>query len=168
MSKTLYLYSLKKYIKCNIWRVAVRPSYIQNARFLKVNTYRVATCFPLHIHGSVTHMLEEGMDIFHKLLSLDKSIAFLPLWPTNSIKGSHTSPHLVEPLLPVDREGLWRPFHLTVWAIALTPFHWFPLSFKIFRTHSGMPNVENLSHHTWLRSHLVETENWTYELVVTI
>jgi len=27
----------KKYIKCNIWRVAVRPSYIQDARFLKVN-----------------------------------------------------------------------------------------------------------------------------------
>ena len=27
----------KKYIKCNIWRVAVRPSYIQNARFLKIN-----------------------------------------------------------------------------------------------------------------------------------
>jgi len=26
----------KKYIKCNIWRVAVRPSYIQDARFLKV------------------------------------------------------------------------------------------------------------------------------------
>jgi len=26
----------KKYIKCNIWRVAVRPSYIWDARFLKV------------------------------------------------------------------------------------------------------------------------------------
>jgi hypothetical protein len=26
----------KKYIKCNIWRVAVLPSYIQDARFLKV------------------------------------------------------------------------------------------------------------------------------------
>jgi hypothetical protein len=26
-----------KYIKCNIWRVAVRPSYIWDARFLKVN-----------------------------------------------------------------------------------------------------------------------------------
>jgi hypothetical protein len=26
----------KKNIKCNIWRVAVRPSYIQDARFLKV------------------------------------------------------------------------------------------------------------------------------------
>ena len=28
----------KIYIKCNIWRVAVRPSYIWDARFLKVNT----------------------------------------------------------------------------------------------------------------------------------
>jgi len=28
----------KNYIKCNIWRVAVRPSYIQDARFLKVKT----------------------------------------------------------------------------------------------------------------------------------
>jgi len=27
----------KKYIKCNIWRVAVRLSYIWDARFLKVN-----------------------------------------------------------------------------------------------------------------------------------
>jgi hypothetical protein len=26
----------KMYIKCNIWRVAVLPSYIQDARFLKV------------------------------------------------------------------------------------------------------------------------------------
>jgi hypothetical protein len=29
---------LKKYIKCNIWRVAVRPSYIQDAWFFKVKT----------------------------------------------------------------------------------------------------------------------------------
>ena len=27
----------KIYIKCNIWRAAVRPSYIEDARFLKVN-----------------------------------------------------------------------------------------------------------------------------------
>jgi hypothetical protein len=31
------------YIKCNIWRVAVRPSYIQDARFLKVNTTTITT-----------------------------------------------------------------------------------------------------------------------------
>ena len=38
MFKILSNYSCcKKYIKCNIWRVAVRPSYIQDARFLKVN-----------------------------------------------------------------------------------------------------------------------------------
>ena len=29
----------KKYIKCNIWRVAVCPSYIWDARFLKVNPH---------------------------------------------------------------------------------------------------------------------------------
>jgi len=27
----------KKYIKCNIWWVVVRPSYMWDARFLKVN-----------------------------------------------------------------------------------------------------------------------------------
>jgi hypothetical protein len=34
----IYIY-IYIYIKCNIWRVAVRPSYIQDARFLKVNVY---------------------------------------------------------------------------------------------------------------------------------
>jgi len=32
----------KIYIKCNIWRVAVRPSYIYDARFLKVKQDRRA------------------------------------------------------------------------------------------------------------------------------
>jgi len=32
-----YICWKKKYIKCNIWRVAVRPFYIWDARFLKVN-----------------------------------------------------------------------------------------------------------------------------------
>ena len=31
----------KKYIKCNIWRVAVRPSYIWDAGFLKVNWWEI-------------------------------------------------------------------------------------------------------------------------------
>ena len=31
------MFAEKKYIKCNIWWVAVRPSYIWEARFLKVN-----------------------------------------------------------------------------------------------------------------------------------
>jgi hypothetical protein len=35
MFKILSTYSCLK--KCNIWRVAARPSYIQDARFLKVN-----------------------------------------------------------------------------------------------------------------------------------
>jgi hypothetical protein len=34
---TQYLYLLKKYIKCDIWWVAVLPSYIQDAWFLKIN-----------------------------------------------------------------------------------------------------------------------------------
>jgi len=29
----------KKYIKCNIWRIAVRPSFILDARFLKVKAW---------------------------------------------------------------------------------------------------------------------------------
>jgi hypothetical protein len=32
---------LKKYIKCNTWRVAVSPSYIQDARFLKVKAQKI-------------------------------------------------------------------------------------------------------------------------------
>jgi hypothetical protein len=42
----------KKYIKCNIWKVAVRPSYIWNARFLKVNVqirFIFLFCFELLI-----------------------------------------------------------------------------------------------------------------------
>ena len=35
----------KIYIKCNIWRVAVRRSYIWDARFLKVKGYRKHSCF---------------------------------------------------------------------------------------------------------------------------
>jgi hypothetical protein len=38
MFKILSTYSCwKKYIQCNIWRVAICPSYILGARFLKVN-----------------------------------------------------------------------------------------------------------------------------------
>ena len=35
--KIQYVYLLKKYKKWGVWRVAVCPSYIQDARFLKVN-----------------------------------------------------------------------------------------------------------------------------------
>jgi hypothetical protein len=37
VKKILYVYLLKQYIKWGVWRVAVCPSYIQDARFLKVN-----------------------------------------------------------------------------------------------------------------------------------
>jgi hypothetical protein len=39
----------KIYIKCNIWRVAVRPSYIWDAGFLKVKNTTHALCFKIHI-----------------------------------------------------------------------------------------------------------------------
>ena len=42
MFKILSIYiCLKIYIKCNIWRVVVRPSYIQDAGFLKVKAQRI-------------------------------------------------------------------------------------------------------------------------------
>jgi hypothetical protein len=34
--KTWYIYLLKKYIKWGVWKVAVCPSNIQDAQFLKV------------------------------------------------------------------------------------------------------------------------------------
>jgi len=39
----------KKYIKCNIWRVLVRPSYIQDARFLKVKDRTYVSVHMLNI-----------------------------------------------------------------------------------------------------------------------
>jgi len=46
----------KKYIKCNIWRAAVHPSYIEDARFLKVNENSVhfvgSYCMCVTVHGS--------------------------------------------------------------------------------------------------------------------
>jgi len=46
VKNTQYSYSLKKYIKCNIWRVAVRPSYIKDARFLKANLFNILKVVP--------------------------------------------------------------------------------------------------------------------------
>jgi hypothetical protein len=43
----------KIYIKCNIWRVAVRPSYIEDARLLKIKNCGVINM--LDVHGSVHH-----------------------------------------------------------------------------------------------------------------
>jgi hypothetical protein len=68
MLKILSTYILlKKYIKCNIWRVAVRPSYIWDARFLKVKfeVVRENGKFRMihnkadeHIQKRITHMTE--------------------------------------------------------------------------------------------------------------
>jgi hypothetical protein len=66
MFKILNTYSCwKKNIKCNIWRVAVRLSYIQDARFLKVNlrSLNLKKCFEhlivMHIFVFVTMHSEE-------------------------------------------------------------------------------------------------------------
>jgi hypothetical protein len=50
MFKILSTYSCKKYIKCNIWRVAVRPSYIEKARFLKVEVAHLVQEFPVVVY----------------------------------------------------------------------------------------------------------------------
>jgi hypothetical protein len=41
----------KKYIKCNIWRVVVRPSYIWDARFLKANSVILCLLICLMLFG---------------------------------------------------------------------------------------------------------------------
>jgi hypothetical protein len=51
----------KKYIKCNIWRVAVRPSYIQDARFLKVNKCKKSKCFPVYAIKAYRALDEDEM-----------------------------------------------------------------------------------------------------------
>jgi hypothetical protein len=55
---TVLIFVEKKYMKCNIWRVAVRPSYIWDARFLKVNipsfSYNLSmTVLVLHLQTSL-------------------------------------------------------------------------------------------------------------------
>jgi hypothetical protein len=56
MFKILSTYSCWKkiYIKRNIWRVAVRPSYIWDARFLKVNL-EVTRCLICDENSYVNH-----------------------------------------------------------------------------------------------------------------
>jgi hypothetical protein len=50
MFKILSTYSCwKKYTKCNIWRVAVCPSYILDARFLEVNLLK-PTGYVMHLN----------------------------------------------------------------------------------------------------------------------
>jgi len=51
----------KKYIKCSIWRVAVRPSYIYDARFLKVNKYWWVVVFLIFrlLYARVVHKMHD-------------------------------------------------------------------------------------------------------------
>jgi len=46
------------YIKCNIWRVALRPSYIQDARFLKVKTTVALTRYLYNIYVAFLRILD--------------------------------------------------------------------------------------------------------------
>jgi hypothetical protein len=43
----------KKYIRYNIWRVAVRPSYIQDAWFLKVKIPSTYICWKKYIKCNI-------------------------------------------------------------------------------------------------------------------
>jgi hypothetical protein len=52
---------LKKYVKWNIWKVVVRPSYIEDARFLKVK-------IPLFVQLTV-----------HTTNSVSASVCFSPI-----------------------------------------------------------------------------------------
>jgi hypothetical protein len=56
--KIQYVCLLKKYIKCGVWRVAVCPSYIYEARFLNVNILTSEIFFiPLRtsVRGQTVH-----------------------------------------------------------------------------------------------------------------
>jgi hypothetical protein len=51
----------KKYIKCKIWRVAVRPSYIQDAWFLKLKLlYNLTTPPPPHTYTYIYKRMNVG------------------------------------------------------------------------------------------------------------
>ena len=52
----------KKYIKCNIWRVAVRPSYIYDARFLKVNKVLHTGTYNIELLGHNQHKTERDVE----------------------------------------------------------------------------------------------------------
>lgn len=54
----------------SVWLIPVQSSYLFSI-----------------IHGSITHMLKEGMAIFQKILSLEKSVAFLPYELPTPLKG---------------------------------------------------------------------------------
>jgi hypothetical protein len=55
---------LKKYIKRNIWRVAVRPSYIYDARFLKVKPIGIKEVDRITDRKGQTRTLEATSELF--------------------------------------------------------------------------------------------------------
>jgi lambda repressor-like predicted transcriptional regulator len=47
----------KKYIKCNIWRLGLRPSYIWDARFLRVKHHYVIHTLPECLNACIVDLL---------------------------------------------------------------------------------------------------------------
>ena len=52
----------KIYIKCNVWRVAVRPSYIQDGRFLKVKDSNISNLMKIRPGGAELFHADRQMD----------------------------------------------------------------------------------------------------------
>jgi hypothetical protein len=80
MFKILNTYSCwKKYIKCNIWRVAVRSSFIYDARFLKVNVglqIGFEEKYRLQVH-SQCHYIYIRLVYTDKIVILDRSLGII-------------------------------------------------------------------------------------------
>jgi hypothetical protein len=69
---SVFIFVEKKYIKCKTWRVAVRPSYIEDARFLKVkilNNVTLGLCILQYFNMEVT--LTDGRMVLTNLSSLN-------------------------------------------------------------------------------------------------
>ena len=76
---SVLIFVKKKYIKCNIWRVAVRPSYIWDAWFLKVNIINWPTLY------SVKWSLSASMNFSSICLLHAPRISFSLMWSQRCI-----------------------------------------------------------------------------------
>jgi len=82
---SVFIFVEKKYIKCNIWRVAVRPSYIQDARFLKVKRIcrdflgnHKAANYQNVVQDLLTSYKAMGCNMSLKIHFLESHLDFLP------------------------------------------------------------------------------------------
>ena len=64
------IYLLIKYTKSVLWRVTKRPSYIENARCLKVNSGKKNDCFTLR----PTHVLTTSRAILLRMRNVSDKI----------------------------------------------------------------------------------------------